>query len=322
MLLGVAILATVAGAQGRGSAKYKNDELGLRFSGVYGWASKSAWTELARYDSDRSLDSFVALLVRDNPYRTTADLREAMQKEFAVSEAEAEPAEGKPILKEVAFADVEMSKGLKLPGIQAEAIKVGITAEGKRRERVVVSRTYFGKNRLFRIHCEARRARAKRVRDLFDRALAGLVVTAADERASRGTTFHSQRGEYRCMVPEGFAVYLSKGSGPRDISFIGSREGVTVSVISYRYDLTLEDQLDEMASYYGDDLKFDNEQAKALGGDAFLATITTDKKVTLVVGTVRGGRAYRVHTHCPPDKVDAAREIHERFLKTFKITAR
>ena len=45
-------------------------------------------------------------------------------------------------------------------------------------------------------------------------ALAGLSVTAEDERVSRGHYFHSQRGKYTCLVPEGFMAILPARSAP------------------------------------------------------------------------------------------------------------
>ena len=221
---------------GTGSGKYTNMELGLVFSGVYGWKREfahgsGAWTRLARY-SDTMLDSEVALFVRDNPYETFNELRRALEAEFKAGET----------LKDVSFGDVTMKKGTKLRGIQSEGVRVVVTKDGKKRERKVVCRTYFGQNRLFRVYCDARRSRAKRVRDLFDRALASLVVNATDERTVVGTPFRSLRGKYSLLIPEGFtAVLPASNKGPKDFQFDDRSLGVFVSVVSYSYDGILAD---------------------------------------------------------------------------------
>jgi len=311
----------------RSSGKYANDELGLVFTGVYGWehdlaGGSGAWTKLAEYRSDGSLDSTVQLLVRDNPYTTVADLRAAMEKQF--KESEAEPTEDAAVFKEISFTDSDMKKGLKLPGIQVECFMVEINEEGKKRERKLIVRTYFGKNRLFRVRCEARRARAKRVQSYFDTALAGLVVTAADEEASRGAPFRSLRGRYACLVPEGFTIFaLPDNHRPTDVKFENRKLGVSVSVVSYAYTSGhLIDHVEEMTDFYGERIKIDNEETKILGGMGFLATITKGKDVTLVAGTVQAERAYRIHTRCSEKNIDVGRRVHEAFMKDFKITKR
>ena len=163
-----------------------------------------------------------------------------------------------------------MRKGLKLPGIQVECFMVEINEEGKKRERKLIVRTYFGKNRLFRVRCEARRARAKRVQSYFDTALAGLVVTATDEAVTRGTMFRSLRGMYTCLVPEGFTVYaLPDNHRPRDVIFENRKLGVAVTVISYGYaDGHLVDQVEEMSDYYGERINIDIGDPEALCDDA------------------------------------------------------
>jgi hypothetical protein len=212
-----------------------------------------------------------------------------------------------------------MKRGIKLPGIQSEAVRIVVLPDGKRRERKVVCCTYFGKNRLFRVYCEARRSRAKRVRDLFDRAIAGLVVSATDEKAAGGLEFKSLRGNYSLTIPVGFTAVLPASSrGPTDFTFDDRSTGVSVSIISYVYEKILADQLDDLVEYYGDELKVEQEDAKVMGDDGFVATLTQGAKVTLIVGTVQHGRAYRIHTKTTPAKLEEAKRAQDAFLKGFK----
>ena len=315
----VLVLAATLAAQeedkggGGGTSKYTNTELGVVFSGVYGWKQEfahgsGAWTKLARY-FDVQLDSEVVLYVRDNPYETINALRLALEAEFKAGET----------LKDVSFADVTMKRGIKLPGIQSEAILTTVTSDGKKRERKVVCRTYFGKNRLFRVYCEARRSRAKRVRDLFDRATDSLVVNATDEKAVAGTEFRSLRGKYSVLIPAGFtAVLPASNRGPTDFQFDDRSTGVSVSIVSYADRGMLVDLVEKMVDYYGDDLKLDQEDVKVMGGDGFYATLTQGSKVTLIVGTVQNDRVYRIHTKTTPDKIEDAKRAQEAFLKGFK----
>lgn len=308
-------LLAQGGDEGGGSGKYTNSELGVVFSGVYGWKREiaqgsGAWTRLARY-SDAQLDSEVSLHVRDNPYERFNELRRALEAEFKAGE----------MLKDVSFTDVTMKRGTQLPGVQAEAIRVVVTKEGKKRERKVVCRTYFGQNRLFRVYCDARRSRAKRVRDLFDRALGSLVVNATEERSTMGTEFRSLRGKYSLLIPEGFtAVLPASNRGPTDFQFDDHSRGVSVSIVSYAYDAILPDLVEQMADYYGDDLKLEQEEAQVMGGKGFLATLTKGSRVTLIVGTVQNERAYRIHTKTTADHLEEAKRAQEAFLKGFKAT--
>jgi len=319
LICSVLVLAATLPAQegdkgkGAGGGKYTNNELGIVFSGVYGWKREvahgsGAWTRLARY-ADTQLDSEVVLLVRDNPYRSINDLRLALEAEFKVGET----------LKDVSFADVKMKRGVKLPGIQSEGIRIVVLPDGKKRERKAVCRTYFGTNRLFRVYCEARRSRAKRVRDLFDRAIASLVVNATEERTVGGAEFRSLRGKYSLLIPVGFTAVLPASSrGPTDFSFDDRSTGVSVSVVSYVYHGILADQLDDLIDHYGDALKVDQEDVEIMGGEGFVATLTQGAKVTLIVGTVQHGRAYRFHTKTTPAKLEDAKRAQDAFLKGFK----
>lgn len=300
------------------SSAYENPELGLVFSGVYGWPSKiasasGAWTELARYDSDAQNDSYVLLAVRDNPYASISELRTALGQEFKET---AEPAAGRPAYKEIAFRDVEMKRGINLPGIEVECVATELAEDGKKRERSLLVRTYYGENRLFRVACSARRARVKKVRDLFERAVTGLTVNAVEERAIRGVAFRSIQGSYSCTVPDGFLIVRPPDAWVADAKF-ESRQGITISVISSPYDSALADQMEEMTDYFKDVIKI--EEAKVLGGDGFTAVVTKPESVTLIAGIVRDKRVYRIHTASAPKNAEEAKRIHDAFLKGFRI---
>jgi len=302
------------------STNYENAELGLQFSGVYGWQAKiasasGAWSELARYDSDAQNDAFVLLQVRDNPYATLSELRTALGQEFKES---AEPVPGKPAYKEIAFRDVEMKRGMNLPGVEVEGVSVELTEDGKKRERALLVCTYFGQNRLFRVYCSARRARVKKVRDLFDRAVSGLTVNAVTEKTARGIPFRSIQGAYSCTIPEGFGVVRPPDAGLADARF-ESRQGIVVSVISYPYDSSLSDQIQELVDYFRDAFKIQEGDVQVAGGEGFAGTVTKPDSVLLIAGTIRDRRAYRVHTTAPPKKLDEAKRVHEEFLKSLRV---
>lgn len=310
--------APAAKAAPAASSNYENPELGLSFAGVYGWPTKvasasGAWNELARYDSDAQNDSFVLLLVRDNPYGTVSELRTALGQEFKES---AEPAGGRPAYKEIAFRDVEMGRGINLPGIEVEGVAVELDEEGKKRERALLVRTYYGQNRLFRVHCSARRARAKKVYDLFQRAVSGLTITAVDEQTARGVVFRSVQGSYACIPPEGFGIVRPPDASLADARF--ESRGIVVSVISAPYDGSLSDQMQELADYYRDALKIE-EGSRLAGAEAFSGVVTKQDAVTFISGTVKDRRVYRVHTAAPPKRAEDAKKVHEEFLKSFRI---
>jgi len=298
---------------------YENPELGLSFPGVYGWSStiasaSGAWSELARYDSDASNDSYVLLLVRDNPYTTLSDLRTALGVEFKETP---EPAPGRPAYKEIQFREVEMRKGINLPGIEVEGVAVEVKEDGKKRERSLLVRTYFGQNRLFRVYCSAPRARMKRVRDLFERAASGLSVNAVDEKTVRGIPFRSVQGLYACTVPEGFGIVRPPDASLADARF--EMKGVVVSVISAPYDGSLADQMQELADYYRDALKMEEQATSIAGSEGFFGTVTKPDSVTYITGTVKDRRVYRVHTMAPAKRAADAKKVHEEFLKSFRI---
>ncbi|HEX5137242.1 MAG TPA: hypothetical protein VFY93_09730 [Planctomycetota bacterium] len=298
---------------------YANPELGLSFSGVYGWSAKvasasGAWNELARYESDASNDSYVLLLVRDNPFGTLSELRTALGVEFKET---AEPAPGRPAFKEMQFREVEMRKGINLPGIEVEGVAVEVKEDGKKRERSLLLRTYYGQNRLFRVYCSAPRARLKRVRDLFERAVSGLSISAVEEKTVRGIPFRSVQGLYACTVPEGFGVVRPPDASLADARF--EMKGIVISVISAPYDGSLADQTQELADYYRDTLKMEEQTGSMAGSEAFLGTVTKPDSVTYIMGTVKDRRVYRVHTAAPPKRAAEAKKVHEEFVKGFRI---
>jgi len=299
------------------STAYENAELGLAFTGVYGWPSQvasgsGAWTELARYDSDAQNDSYVSLLVRDNPYAGLSELRTALGQEFKEA---AEPSPGKPAFKEIAFKDVEMKRGINLPGVEVECVAVELTEDAKKRERSLLVRTYYGQNRLFRVYCSARRARVKKVRDLFERAVNGLTINAVEEKTVRGVAFRSVQGAYACTVPDGFGIVRPPDASLADARF-ESRQGIVISVISSPYDGELAEQIQEMNDYYRDAIKI--EEGQVLGGEGFTGTVTKPDSVTLIAGTVRDRRVYRIHTASPPKAAEEAKRVHDQFLKGFR----
>lgn len=316
------VSATTLWAQaekGRYSGIYENKVLGLTFSGVYGWQSRFAegsgvWTELASY-SEAALDAEVRLFVRPNPFTGLDELREEMRVEFKEGP---EATSGGPAFKEVSFTDVEGKGAQGLPAIQAEGYALRTEADGKTREDLFVVRTFYGKSRLYRVHCTVRRARAKRVRDLFDAAMASLKVKAETEKVVRGSVFRSVRGEYACEIPEGFAVVLPEEDAEEDVRFDGGRSGVGVAVYSGLFDGDRLDLQDVVADLFGDDLTFEKEDARVLGGHGFTATVRRGGTLTLIAGVVLGGRAVRVHTAARDERAEDARRVHEAFLKAFR----
>jgi len=301
-------------------SKYENKDLGIAFSGIYGWeveraAGSGAWTMLVRY-FDNDYDADATLLVRDNPYGTTGELKDALAAEFKEG-GEAEP--GKVVYKEITIKPGDMKRGNKLPGFDVEGYEVRVTEEGKKRERAIFVRTYFGANRLFRVHCTVRRRRLKNVQDLFTRAAASLAVTAAAERVATGVPFVSSRGGWTCAIPEGFVADLPPSNRNYDMQFVGDHGKQRIYVYAYGYQGTAVDQVADLVDFYGDDLKVTREDFKRFGGDAFDATLNKDDRVTLISGVVRGQRAYRVHTSGPKGSEKELAELHGRFLDGFRL---
>jgi len=298
------------GTEGQESPEYRNPDLKLRFRGVYGWEKKAAegsgaWTRLVTYTFSQ-FGAEVVLYVRDNPHETFADMREAMKQEFS--------GDG---YRDAQFREAEMRGGLELPAFEVEALRTVENEEGKKREFVVMARTYFGKNRLFRVHCSVRRARAKRVRDLLQSAMAGLEVTAQEEKVVRGQLFQSNRGQYTCVIPEGFIPVLP--ARPRyDMRFAPRRGGVTVVVYGYVFEGNSIDHVDELVDFYGQDFKIGKEEAKVMGGTGFTGTVKRRGNLTRVTGLVARNRVWRVHTIGPEDKVEEIDRVHQKFLEGFR----
>jgi len=321
-LVMICVAAPFAAAQTKPATSdtaYRNEELGLVFDGVYGWDKRAAegsaaWTELASY-RDRAYDAVVSLAVRDNPYATSRELRKAVEREFSRT---GEPAPGKPAYKEIAVKEAKMRGGLALPGVEVEGYMVRLSPEGKKREYFLEIRTYYGKQRLFRIACTVRRSRARRVRDLFDRAVAGLKVTASEEKVVTARRFTSERGRYTCLIPEGFVPVLPPTGQKPDMRFQDRSTGVVVSVYSYAYEGELIDHVEEMLDYYGDAIEMDEHETRVLGGPGFRATITKGEWTTLVSGTVRKNHVYRVHTTFLKKHAEEGKRTHEAFLKGFR----
>jgi len=319
------LLALSAFAQGNAdpTGKYSNKELGLTFSGVYGWeaffpAGSGAWTTLARY-SNVDMRAEVLLLARNNPYATTAALRDALKAEFKEG---GDPTEVQPTYKEIELREATMKRGLKLPGFEVEGYVVKVEAAGKIREYYMQSRTYFGKNRLFRVYCTAKKSRKKRVKDLFDNATAGVTIKSGAEQVARGQAFRSQRGGYACLVPDGFLVELPSARSKTDVRFYNRRRTISVAMYGYRTSGDIIDLIDIMTDFYGDDLNMTQEETTALGGPAFRAEIKRKGKVTLLVGAVVNERVYRIHVTVEDDKLlEEARRILEKTEKSFKASS-
>ena len=314
------VLALPLAAQESRTGKYTNKELGVTFSGVYGWysdfaAGSGAWTELASY-TEAKYDAKVSLQVRNNTFKTMDQLRKALKKEFVEG---GEPTVGKPACKEIEYRDLEMRRGIKLKGVEVEGYAVRVTKEGKKREAYLLVRTYFGKNRLFRVACAARRSREKQVKDRFEIAIASLVVEGAAEAAVMGIAYTSQRGNYRCTVPLGFTVFLPARS-TSEIRFF--RGGITVSMFAYRAEGDLLDHRDQLIEFYGDDLKLDEEDGTVLGAPGFRGVVERKGKVTLISATFWRNRFYRIHTTGLRQKLADMKRVHAQMEKGYKLGSR
>jgi len=305
------------------AGKYSNPDLGISFGGVYGWEMQraegsGAWTRLVRY-YDEDFDAEVILLVRNNPYKLSEELKTVLVEEFKEG---GEVAAGKVIYKNISVTEADMKGGNKLPGFEVQGIAVRLNEEGKVRERAIVIRTYFGANRLYRVFCTVRKRRLKNVRDLFTRAGSGLAVTGSLEKVVRGVPFRSSRGRYSCAIPEGFMPDLPISKRNFDMQFVGGKRGsVRIYVYAFAYDGEIEDQKDDLLDFYGDSMKMNMEPTegkKRLGGPAFEAVITKSGRVTVVTAAVVGERVYRVHTAGPKDKLKDLEATHAKFVKGFR----
>ncbi|MHC4224706.1 MAG: hypothetical protein ACYSUN_11995, partial [Planctomycetota bacterium] len=210
-------------------------------------------------------------------------------------------------------------KGLKLPGVEVQAYVVRVNEEGKKREFSIRVRTFFGKKRLFRVACSVRRARAKRVKDRFDLALASLSVEGKAEAVQTGIIFRSERGQYSCALPEGFATVLPPKDANYEVRFESPKQAVRVTVFSYDYDGNILDQVDDLVDFFGDDIEIIEEEAEVMGDEGLIAKVTQGDVITLILGTVQNDRAYRIHTAAKKKKLEDAKRIHAKFIKEFKI---
>ena len=304
------------------TGKYTNPDLGIKFAGVYGWEKQraegsGAWTRLVRY-YDEDYDAEAILYVRDNPYQTSSELKAALTREFKEG---GEPAVDASVYKNISINDADMKGSLKLPGFEVDGIAVRLTEAGKKRERAIVVRTYFGKARLYRVFCTVRRTRLKNVRDLFARAAAGVSVSDVGERVTRGSPFRSSRGSYTCSIPEGFVPDLPGRRKNFDMQFVSRNSKVRIYVYSFVYDGNIQDQADELLDFYGDAMKVTKEEAKILGGEAMQAAIQKDDRTTLVTAVHKRNRIYRIHVSGPQTMAKELAALQTEFIKGFR-TAR
>jgi len=301
------------------TGKYVNKDLGISFAGVYGWElqraeGSGAWTRLVRY-YDEDYDAEAILYVRNNPYKTTTQLKAAIVAEFKEG---GEPGADKVVFKNISINEADMKGSVALPGIEVEGIAVRVTEEGKKRERAIVVRTYFGKARLYRVFCTVRRTRLKNVRDLFTRAVSGVTVTEKGERVTRGIPFRSSRGLYSCTIPEGFVADLPGRKRSFDMEFASTDSKVRIYVYSFVYDGTIQDQTDDLIEFYGDEMKLTKEETKILGGEAMQATITRNKRVTLVTAVLKRNRIFRIHVSGPESMAKNLDALQADFIKGFR----
>ncbi|MEE8105504.1 MAG: hypothetical protein V3T86_08235 [Planctomycetota bacterium] len=327
----IVTLAAPVLAQGKENKSKKNKsasnviddkELGVRFNGPKGWILKrsedgGAWTTIATYDNPNPYDASVVLQVRNNIYNSFDRFKLALEAEFKESPAGATPEAGKRLLRGIEMEEAKMKHGARLTGFEVSANSVELTAEGKKREYRMIVRTFYGKHRLFRVVCRVRRVRYKKVTAEFEQALAGLRVELSTERVSMGTPLKSRSGGYTCLVPQGFSVELPTRKSSSDIA-LRSRH-VDLIIYCYKTEGDSRAHLEDMVDYYEDDFKIEQEEVKVLGQTGFIGTITRGGKTSYVVGTVKRGRAVRVHAQWRKDNRAAAEKAVAALLKTFKV---
>jgi len=321
--LALSALLAVAAAAEEPPHIYLNRDLGIRFAGIFGWDIEKGdaggtWNLLARYDR-AEYDGAMLLQTRSNAFTSFETFRESIRAEFPVAPEGTEPQPNKPVLKEVTYADVAMKGGMNLSGVQVDAVSLQITKEGKKREQRLQVRTYYGKNRLFRVACSVSRARHAKVKDLFDRAIDSLEISAVDEAAVVGTPFRSNTGGYACLVPEGFGVNVG-GSAALDAWFDNRRLGVTISMVSYAFPGELRDHLDRVAEHYGTALTIEKEETPMFGETGFTARVAKDGKLTRIAGVVHRERAIRVHVEGAEAKAADIARILDDFVKGVKLS--
>ncbi|MGQ0613974.1 MAG: hypothetical protein ACT4PV_09585 [Planctomycetaceae bacterium] len=322
----VALLAAALRAEDpapAGSHVYVNRELGVRFVGIFGWtyemaAGGGSWNLLAKYEQE-AYEGSVLLLTRSNTYESFEAMRTGLREEFPLAADGKDPAAGASIFKEVSFKEVAMRGGIKLPGIEVDAVSLQVSKEGKRREHRLQVRTYYGKNRLYRIACSVQRARHAKVKDLFERAVDSLELQAEAEATTAGTSFKSWRGDYVCQVPDGFSVNVPGDRAPNDVWFENRRAGIIASVVSYPFRGDSREHVDSVVAYYKDALKIESETAEVLGGTGLLGVVTKGDKKTRIAGIVRDGKVYRVHVEYPSAAEAEGVRVMEALLKSMKL---
>jgi len=314
------VLLAAGGLLAQGSNRYENPDLKLSFDGIYGWQATFAsgsggWAELARY-RDEAVDATVRVLVTSNPYSNPGEMREAARKEFADG---GEPKEGAPVYKEVAVTDTTMRRGAKLPGVEVQGYRVSIDEAGKKREDRILARTWYAEDRLFRVVAEVRRSRANRVEDLLVRAMDSLTVEEGAVEGPRGFEIRSAAGRYTVAVPDGFLPVVPDKTEAEDLRFEKPRRNISVQVFAVTWEGGLEDQLDELFDEHGSDIRLESDEVRVLGADGYQCRIERGDRVTIVSGTVKNQRSYRVETSFLKNREDEAKVDHAAFLSSIKL---
>jgi hypothetical protein len=198
--------------------------------------------------------------------------------------------------------------------VDVAGYRVSIDEAGKKREDRILVRTWFSEERLYRVFSEARRSRANRVEDLMVRALDGLTVEAGAVQAPRAFTIRSAGGRYKVAVPDGFLPVVPAGDEPEDLRFEKPRRNIKVAVFAQLWDGSVEDQLDELFDEHGSDIRLESDEAKVFGARGYLCRIERGDMITIVSGTVKSQRSYRVHTTFHKDREAEGKVDHAAFL--------
>ncbi len=292
---------------------YVNDTLGVRFPGVFGWevekfGETGAWTTLARYE-EPAFQAVVELQATPNTYPSMDEFRKLVKAEFP-----------EPKYTVTAEKEIQLKNDAKLNGIRIEAKRQIVDEKGKKRDYRLLVCTYYGKNRVFRVRCQAPQIRWKRVQDRFESALNGLRITSGKEKVQGGTPFYSERGRYRCMAPDGYTAVLPSKKSSTDIRFQHRNRDGMIVIYAYGFGGTREDHLDQLIDYYGDEFIIDSEDTTVLGGKGFVGRLETKKGNWRVMATGnRKGRVYRVHQKMKAGAEEDEKRILDKFVKSFKI---
>ena len=292
---------------------YVNETLGVRFPGVFGWevekfGETGAWTTLARYE-EPAFQAVAELQATPNTYPSMDEFRKLVLAEF--------PEPKYTITDE---KEIQLKNDAKLNGIRIEAKRQVVDEKGKKRDYRLLVCTYYGKNRVFRVRCQAPQIRWKRVQDRFESAISGLRITSGKEKVQGGTPFHSERGAYRCVVPAGYTAVLPSKKSSTDVRFQHrSRDGMLV-IYAYVFRGQLQDHLDQLIDYYGDEFIIESEETTVLGGKGFVGRLDTKKGKWRIMATGnRKGRVYRIHQKMKAGAEEDEKRILDKFVKSFKI---